>query len=108
MMPCLGENRNLRASQTKDRICLKPYIREDTTAIIPNSVDEDLNLGPDKFLSLQQERRWAQPSKSAFGVQDPSPMRPRQDHEGEVVKRTIVGPSRIFNEVMQSKMANYK
>lgn len=92
-------------SMLRERICIKPYVREDTTSIVPNSVDEDLNLGPENFLTLQQDRRWAEPSKSALGPHAPSPMRPRQEIDGDVVKRTIVGQPKLFHETLQSKMA---
>ena len=34
------------------KVCLRPYTREHLTDIVPNSLDEDLALGPDRFLTL--------------------------------------------------------
>jgi hypothetical protein len=59
MIPGARDNSRMRDSLMKDRVCIKPYLREDTTTIVPNSVDEDLNLGAEKFLTLQQDRKWA-------------------------------------------------
>ena len=49
-IPAIGDNTNLRSSlksMMRDRICIRPYVREDTTTIVPNTVDEDLNMGPE-------------------------------------------------------------
>ena len=40
------------------RVCIKPYIREDLNQVVPNSLDEDLDLGPDQFLTIHSNRKW--------------------------------------------------
>lgn len=31
----------------KERVFMKPYLREDMGAVVPNSLDEDLQMGPE-------------------------------------------------------------
>ena len=74
--------RSMLRSIHKDRVCIKPYKREDTKQIVPNSLDEDINLGPEKFLTLQEDRRWA--GGTASRLQKSPPMSPVQDLDGMV------------------------
>ena len=44
----------------KERVFMKPYLREDMGAVVPNSLDEDLQMGPEQFLApLKSDREWA-------------------------------------------------
>jgi len=74
--------------------------------VIPNSLDEDLELGPDKFLTIQSGRKWfSSPSKTSVNKLNqehqaerskPAPMTLQHDEEGEVLKRTILGSKTYF------------
>ena len=94
----------------RERVCIKPFNRVDTTQIVPNSVDEDLALGPDRFLTIDSTRKWMNnPSKAKLtGPNQPAPMTPLQDQEGEVLKRTICGTKNFFTDALRTKMGKDK
>ncbi len=92
-------------------MCIKPFNRIDTTQIVPNSVDEDLALGPERFLTIDSTRKWINnPSKAklAAGPNQPAAMNPMQDQEGEVLKRTICGTKNFFTDALRTKMGKDK
>lgn len=94
----------------RERVCIKPFNRVDTTQIVPNSVDEDLALGPDRFLTVDSTRKWINNSSKAklAGPNQPAPMTPMQDQEGEVLKRTICGTKNFFTDALRTKMGKDK
>lgn len=82
------------------KVCLRPYTRENLTDIVPNSLDEDLQLGPDRFLTLQSDRKWlATPLQTAMRA----PMSPLRDPTGEILKRTVLGEKAVFAESFGKK-----
>ena len=48
---------NNPSPSTRQVICIKTYERKDPQAIIPNSVDEDIRDGPEKFLFIKSDRQ---------------------------------------------------
>lgn len=94
----------------RERVCIKPFNRIDTTQLVPNSLDEDLALGPERFLTIDSTRKWLNnPSKASIaGPNQPVPMTPLQDQEGEVLKRTICGTKNFFTEMLRTKMGKEK
>lgn len=108
----MKSNTRYNGKRVKERIAIKPYVRTNPLAVIPNSLDEDLNLGPDNFLSIQDDRKWVStPMRggkvgSVLGIAG-APMSPMIDEEetGDVIKRTVVGGKKEFMESIKVSMA---
>jgi hypothetical protein len=68
-------------------------------------------MGPERFLTVDSTRKWiTNPSKAklAAGPNQPAPMNPMQDQEGEVLKRTICGTKNFFTDALRTKMGKDK
>jgi len=76
-------------------MCLKSYERFDPTSMIPNSLDEDMFEGVDAFMSIKKNVEMNLGSKDL--------MKPRIDISGQVLNRSVLGPTEYYSEIYQKK-----